>query len=250
MEPCEPMGVMSGPLDSNDGISVRVRTARFGSRGHASLRYAPIKTPRFRGVMEQFPQPLRGQAELPFAGHGGPPKEKRPAADSRLRALVLLLNFGNESVSPIDVHTRGGGEPLCHARQAIVIAAKCRGVVGAGFKPAPSRNARRASGLQPVGAGFCRLCQTLCRSPARGSLFSRSRPGPAVRFLRRNAKTPAADQGSGRNFNSIFLQVADWRKPVKGKIPIGTGFCRLRLTAAGQGTWRVESPRLRGMVLP
>jgi len=81
IEPGEPMGVMRESLDSDDGVSTGVRTARFGSGGHASLRYAPIKTPRFRGVMKQFPQPLRREAELPFAEHGGPPKEKRPAAD-------------------------------------------------------------------------------------------------------------------------------------------------------------------------
>ena len=95
IEPGEPMGVMSGPLDADDGVSLRVRTARFGSRGHASLRYAPIKTPGFRGVMKQFPQPLRVEAELPFAEHGGPPKEKRPAADPRLRAQLLIFKFGD-----------------------------------------------------------------------------------------------------------------------------------------------------------
>ena len=88
IEPGEPMGVMRESLDSDDGVSTGVRTARFGSGGHASLRYAPIKTPRFRGVMKQFPQPLRREAELPFAEHGGPPKEKRPAADKAPGAVA------------------------------------------------------------------------------------------------------------------------------------------------------------------
>ena len=40
--------------------------------------------------MKQFPQPLRREAELPFAEHGGPPKEKRPAADKAPGAVADL----------------------------------------------------------------------------------------------------------------------------------------------------------------
>jgi hypothetical protein len=71
IEPGEPMGVVPDPADSDHVIPVRVRSACFETRGRASLRHAPIKKPRFRGVMKQLPEPLRRQAELKFAGHEG-----------------------------------------------------------------------------------------------------------------------------------------------------------------------------------
>jgi hypothetical protein len=88
IEPGEPMGVVADSIYFDDTIPV-FRTACVGSRARASLGFAPIKKPRFRGVFKDFSEPLRAEAELGFAEHddGGLSKEKRPAADAAPGAI-------------------------------------------------------------------------------------------------------------------------------------------------------------------
>jgi hypothetical protein len=52
IKPREPMRVMRYPVDPDQDVPVRVLFTCLHSRGHASLRHAPIKKPRFRGVVE------------------------------------------------------------------------------------------------------------------------------------------------------------------------------------------------------
>jgi hypothetical protein len=81
MEPREPMSAVGGSVNTDHVIAAGVQGAGFRSRGHASSRFAPIKKPRFRGVIEQFSELLRGEAELRFAQHAGDlSKRKRPSA--------------------------------------------------------------------------------------------------------------------------------------------------------------------------
>jgi hypothetical protein len=52
IKPREPMRVMRYPADPDQDVPVRVRVTCLHSRGHASPRYAPIKKPRFRGIVK------------------------------------------------------------------------------------------------------------------------------------------------------------------------------------------------------
>jgi hypothetical protein len=85
IEPCEPMSQMVCPFDTNHDIPVPVMSACGRSSSRASSRLAPIKKPRFRGVVKELAEVLRRQAELSFAEHEECSKQKRPAA-VRLRA--------------------------------------------------------------------------------------------------------------------------------------------------------------------
>jgi hypothetical protein len=82
VEPRQPVGVMNETVDSDHDVAIRSATACLGSGGCGSPRYPPMKTPRLRGVIEDFTEPLRGQAALLFTEHGAVLfKRKSPAAD-------------------------------------------------------------------------------------------------------------------------------------------------------------------------
>ena len=68
------------------------------SRGRASLGLAPIKKPRFRGIVKYFSEPLRRQAELRFGEDvRALGKQKRPAADSAPGAVWAIIAWLTQS---------------------------------------------------------------------------------------------------------------------------------------------------------
>jgi len=87
VEPCEPMSQMVCPFDTDHDIPAPVSSACRRSRRCASSRLAPIKKPRFRGIVKELAEVLRRQAELSFAEHGECSKQKRPAADQAPGAI-------------------------------------------------------------------------------------------------------------------------------------------------------------------
>ena len=64
IEPREPVSAVADAAYADEPIAADVQGACFRSRGHASSRFAPIKKPRFRGVIEQFSDLLRREAKL------------------------------------------------------------------------------------------------------------------------------------------------------------------------------------------
>jgi hypothetical protein len=64
MEPSEPMRAITGIIDHDFAISAPVPGARLLARACAAASHPPIKKPRFRGVIENLPQPFRGDAWL------------------------------------------------------------------------------------------------------------------------------------------------------------------------------------------
>jgi hypothetical protein len=69
MKPGEPMRAINSPIDFNVAISVSAPSARFAAGACAAASHPPIKTPRFRGVIEQFSEALSRQSSFQFAEH-------------------------------------------------------------------------------------------------------------------------------------------------------------------------------------
>jgi hypothetical protein len=105
MKPGEPMRTIAGFIDFDNAISASVPGARFAAYTGAAASDPPIKKPRFRGVIEQFPQPLGGQPAFQFAEHEGSlPKEERPAADQgsgRYSPFPVFLGYNGAIFAPV-----------------------------------------------------------------------------------------------------------------------------------------------------
>jgi hypothetical protein len=105
MKPGEAMRAIAGLFDADYPISASVPGARFAAYTGATASHPPIKKPRLRGVVEQFPQPLGGQPAFQFVGHeGNSPKEKRPAADQgsgRNSPFLVFLRYSGTLFAPV-----------------------------------------------------------------------------------------------------------------------------------------------------
>jgi hypothetical protein len=94
IKPGEPMRAMHGPIDGDATISLPAPGARFTACACAAASHPPIKTPRVRGVIEQFSQALRRQRALQFAEHEGVVSQKKSARQPiRLRAQFAISGF-------------------------------------------------------------------------------------------------------------------------------------------------------------
>ena len=82
------------PVNPDHDVPTRSSFARLHPGARTASRHAPIKKPRFRGVVKQLAQPLGAEAELPFTEHdGGLSKRKAPGSRSGLRALCAIQVF-------------------------------------------------------------------------------------------------------------------------------------------------------------
>ena len=97
IKPGEPMRAINGPIDRDVAISLPAPGARFASCSCPAASDPPIKTPRVRGVIEQFSQALGRQLAFEFAEHQGTPQREAPGSRSGLRAQLAISGFSRSN---------------------------------------------------------------------------------------------------------------------------------------------------------